>query len=423
MEHFSKNQSSKKSSSKSDSPKKNDELSINILPQKIQSQSTTNIKRTKEDEPYNPQQKLTKVKSLENLPKYTKGTLSKDTNQNTIDPTVSKNKETTTKRPRRVLSLSKSDSLINSTTKPSTNSPRSAINSTIKPFFSKSPKVFEVKQPKIITAVRNNNYQAFKKIMEKQFYDINESNQFGMTALHYAVLEAINNNNSEIVKLNKKIITLFCQDPRTDTSKKNMSLFTASQLIPANVCPEIRKMLFARLTLDTLAWHETFRMLMSLQINNKQTNDADINKTVDCIINKIKKTQSLQGGTEIPEDALLPDYMTDKFIANIIKYRIKQQPEETNFLISNLHPEIEVLLFNMKIDDFMIIQARENVKTIILKQDKIPLPEYASDVFFIKVIESYIQGAKTNFKPCLEIFNTESSEKDIFNVTQAEIKK
>jgi len=230
----------------------------------------------------------------------------------------------------------------------------------------------------------------------------------------------INGEDSEIINLNKKMIVTLCKYPQTDTSIVNNNLSTAAQFVPANAFPDIRRMLFARLSLDMLAWFETFLMLMSAQIRKEQVGNTDINKTAECIERKIKQTQDLQGCEKLPDDALLPDYMTKDFIADIIKDRIKQQPEETKFLISILHPEIEALLLLMSIDDRMIKEARENVKAS-LKQQKFNLPKYASDTFFVKVIEAYILEAKKNFNPCLDTIRTE--EKPGMFIIPTEIKK
>ena len=334
-------------------------------------------------------------------------------------------------------SLSKSDSMIDNRTNPSqnkssqksvTDEKNTIINDSPTPtkhkeyalvkFFSKSsgtensssPSPIKTTRPSIINKndiiniVRYEDLDTIEKCINNPDVNLNEQNDLGMTALHYAAL----NQRADIIKL-------LLDKPSLDSTIKNYNKArTASQLIEGYSCPEIRGPLFRRLTLDTVAMQETFIMLMKLYINNQLLNDKCIKETKESIKNKIGTTETLQGGSELPKDALLnatdDSDANDDFIVDIINCRIPQDAKTTQNLIAAIHREIHTLLFNVEIDNTMIYESVAAIQKDFIessspreksskKSAKASLPAYATYQFIFNVIRSYIQEQKATIKP------------------------
>lgn len=338
--------------------------------------------------------------------------------------------------------LSKSDSMIENLTNPSqsksvqksfTHEKNTIINDSITPtkhrefslgkFFSKSSGITEnssspspikttrpsfIDKTDIINTVRYEDLDTIKKCINNPDVNLNEQNELGMTALHYAAL-------------NKRhdIIELLLLNPSLDSTIKTYNKpRTASELIEGiDSCAKIRPLLFRRLTLDTVVMQETFIMLMKLYINNQLLNDKCIKETRESIKNKISTTESLQGGSELPKDALLnatDDFdANDDFIVDMINCRIPQDAKTTEHLISIIYKEIHALLFNVDVNNTMIYESVNAIqknfdesssprKKSNKKSARINLPQYATYQFIFNVILSYIQEQKIIIKHIIE---------------------
>jgi len=141
--------------------------------------------------------------------------------------------------------------------------------------------------------------------------------------------------------------------------------------------------------------------------------------------------ESLQGGSELPKDALLntTDDLNaldalDNFIEKMINCRIPQDAKTTQNLIAAIHREIHNLLFNVEVDKSMIYESVTAIqknftesssprKKSNKKSDKISLPHYATYEFIFNVILSYIQEQKAIIKPSFEHMLPHEEEKNI----------
>lgn len=260
----------------------------------------------------------------------------------------------------------------------------------------------------LIEAVRSKDIASIQNIMSNPHCDVNEQTKFGMTALHLAVVQLMNSQNTPEFPPAKNMVFLLLSEPYIDSSKENNEFKTASQLIQGiDHLPEIRQPLFARLTLDLTVWLETFFMLMNAQINKQEINQLCIAETTKRIFTKIRNTQSKQGGEEIPINALQLFFADDTFIGQMIKLRMQQmQQKSTEYLISVLNKEIQPFLFNTEITEDIIIKIRENIKKIIKKQSKksksYSLPGWATDKFLYTIINSYLKEEKEKFNKFIE---------------------
>lgn len=313
----------------------------------------------------------------------------------------------------------------------------------------------------IISVVRFHGIKELQTLLNDPNTDPNHQNKFKMTALHYAALKAVESKRavleaieSKIAELkiaelkaveskNAEIINLLLNDPRTNSCLKNdQDKLAAHLIVGGDQCDEIRKLLFARLTLDKNVSQEMFIMLINLHIKKELINNHYINKTVDIIKRKALRAELLQQSDRVlPEDAKLPDYAKDEFIAEMVEHRIPNDTKITKKLITKIYKEIQNLP-DVEIDKKMIMESAERIieafspNTImkLLTEGKssrknsnpksnnlyLPqhidkntcLPPYIDYEFIFNVMQSYIEEKKVIDKPSfLEIIPGEISTK------------
>lgn len=249
----------------------------------------------------------------------------------------------------------------------------------------------------LIQMVRNKDVNSIEKCINNSNTNVNQQNELGMTALHYAALSK-----------QLDIIKLLILQPSLDSTIKNNNekRQNASELIDgADSCAEIRKLLFARLSLDTVVMQETFIMLMKLHINNQQFNNKNIQETREIIIKKTNTTKISQGASELPQEAQLPSYATDQFIEEMICCRIPIDLTNIELLIATIDGEIQRLRENIKKNiKFNNTEIYESVTTVQnhftgnsssqkkshKKTTAVSLPYYATYEFIFNVIYSSI---------------------------------
>lgn len=270
------------------------------------------------------------------------------------------------------------------------------------PSSTKSSKTLILDESAVINAIRNQDIPAIEAYVNNLEENLNQQNKYGNSSLHYAALLK-----------NPTIINLLFSSPETDSSLKNNNNQTASELIQGDdSLPEVRTLLFARLTLDKIVRQETFLMLMNSHIKNLSISNQLIIDTINIIKNKIRKIESSQGGSELPEAALLPKYATDEFIFSMIQSRMSSEQIETQNLIKAIHHETSALLLNVHIDNTMINESVEYIKNLTHDSKKSPkkspkkslptlFPQYATDDFIFQIISSYIKEQKTSIEPLL----------------------
>lgn len=266
---------------------------------------------------------------------------------------------------------------------------------TSKPIIKENDIISLVRSINIDTKKRSADLDILKELIDNPTININLQNKHGMTALHYATLEAK-------ISKNENLIALLLLDPRTDSSLKNNNSQTASQLIEgSDFCDETRKLLFARLTLDETTNREMFIMLINLHIKNEPITVKCIQETAKIIKNKIRKVESSQGSSELPEEALL--HAKKDFIAEMITHRIPKDTIATQILITAIHEEIRALRLNVEIDNPMITESVNTIKETFIKSNKklksIYPPQYTDQNFIFSVIRSYMQDQKIKTKP------------------------
>jgi hypothetical protein len=172
---------------------------------------------------------------------------------------------------------------------------------------------------KLTDAVKNYDLNTLQQLVADPNTNLNQTDQFDNTALHYAIAQL------ERIIVLEKMITLFLHDPRIDTSiVRKGDNRTASQMLSGGEDPEMRKLLFARIVLDMQTNHEIGKMLLANYIYGTPLNKKLIKQTVQSIKNKIHITETKQQEDErtLPEEAKLPDYATDDFIFTMIENRI-----------------------------------------------------------------------------------------------------
>ena len=88
---------------------------------------------------------------------------------------------------------------------------------------------------------------------------------------------------------------------------------------------ELKRMLFARMTLDTITQQES-KPIKS--IYERGTLEPvimdDVVKIIKSKIDAVEKKQTEADDTTLPNSALLPTYATDNFIMNMIYFRLHQ---------------------------------------------------------------------------------------------------
>jgi ankyrin repeat protein len=242
----------------------------------------------------------------------------------------------------------------------------------------------------LIEAVKNCDLNAVQQHIDNPNADLNQKDQYGNTALHRIVVK-LTEETSDKPAL-EKIIVLFLHNPRIDSSiARDSDKRTASQILSGGECPEIRKLLFARMTLDTQTNHELGKMLLKSYIDTIPLSDDLIKQTVQSIKSRIQLTENEQteDKRDLPEEAKLPDYATDNFVFTIIKNRIPVESE-------NISESQTTVLKNIFLQS---IEAILSLKLTVDIHEK-PIQELINNI--LKTIdESYNHLTRFTTKPCI----------------------
>jgi len=228
-----------------------------------------------------------------------------------------------------ILSLSRTTSIGNFSKK--TSSSDSSLMS--------SPRADGDNETLLIQTIRSKNFsqnnpehiEKIKEILKHENVDINHKNKWGNTALHYTGILCL-----------PKVAVILISDIRTNTNIKNNSglrahdclheeSFTEKQKIQETksiTVEELRKMFFARITLDLIVEEESFHILVTEKITReklkKLTDEKEITPFLDNILTIVKArvekdNQNQKHYQEIPKECRLPEYATDDFIKNMIR--------------------------------------------------------------------------------------------------------
>jgi ankyrin repeat protein len=176
--------------------------------------------------------------------------------------------------------------------------------------------------PLIWAICSNQTERIIKKILTCKELSINHKDTIMGTALHYAAL------------LGKyEIITLLLLDYRTNASVKNhVGQPPHHYIIKENIADAqntlyetTRVALFSRSKLNLAIAEETFSTTTSKGLEASTQEYYTLNKdTVDQIIETIKKrieAENNNQATELPEHADIPNYATDDFLTEMIRYQ------------------------------------------------------------------------------------------------------
>ena len=217
---------------------------------------------------------------------------------------------------------------------------------------SKSPR----EKLNLIQAVRSVNIEAVVTLVTDPHTNLNEEDQWKNKPLHRIVLLLRDPNIRRRWILD--LLIIFVNDHRVDSSLVNDENRTAQQLLEGGEDLEIRKLLFARTTLDMVANNCLKTELKSLL--SKPYIDNDLIAMVKNIKKKIKRTEKAQENYQkLPDEAYLPPYATDEFIFKILKYRL---PYERKALEELVAQEACNILLNVQVNDMMITQAVTNIQ-------------------------------------------------------------
>jgi hypothetical protein len=249
--------------------------------------------------------------------------------------------------------------------------------------LSQAKTVSQEKRNILTNAVKNYDLDTIQQYFNNPNANLNQTDQWGNTALHHAVVKLTEPINNE--PLLNEIIKLFLQDPRTDASITNTHNRRAVQILSGGENLNmrilsgkenliIRTLLFARSSLDIRTNHEIGKMLLTSYLNNIPLTDDFIKQTIKCIKEKIRSTEKEEGknSIDLPQEATLPDYATDEFIMQMIKHRI---PEESHYIsesqklnLKNIFAkETDTIILNVSIDrdEESIKESIENILKIL----------------------------------------------------------
>jgi len=366
-------------------------------------------KETKKNE--SPEKKFPKIPlitlSTNSSPNSTPPTSPRNTSPNkNTSPRVMENNSSPTTSPRNLennTSPGNNSNLNKKLIKKQYTPPSSSLSNIRKRFG--SSETIQPKLPKypFIEAVNNNDWPTIIKFLDNKDDDIdlvNQPNEYGMTGLHRAVIDSINDETKNKVNL----IVYLCKNYKIDSTIKTKGGTVPHQLLQGNEnLSRTRQMLFARFSLEVLIYEEIFK---HLYLNNCIAKEEDIKKIMDLVKNKIQNTQSQQGCAKLPENALFADYATDEFIITMINDRIQKQ-KNINHFITSLHQEIEIL--RLMIDTDTIMKEATPFAEKIMSQKKIKkiLPHYITKEFLTHIIETYLVNERQKNTPQLAIIPSE----------------
>lgn len=261
----------------------------------------------------------------------------------------------------------------------------------------------------LTTAVQNYDLDTVEEYINNPDANLNQKDGWDNTALHRAVIKLTEPINNE--DLLKKIITLFLHDPRTDSSiARDKDNRTASQILSGGELPEMRNLLFARVTLDIQTNHEIGKMLLENCINNIPVNENCIKQTVQCIKYKIHATEDAQKGNkkdlrDLPKEATLPDYATDDFICDMIKKRIpltlesisEQQKERIQKVFFE---EIQAILLNVSvnINEKSVQESIDTIVDVLHSNQLHDVIKFTTKPCIFELIKMYTDKQKTQNK-------------------------
>jgi len=181
------------------------------------------------------------------------------------------------------------------------------------------------------------NYDFMKVYLRDPYADPNPIDLKGYTPLMHAAanqdVEAMRlllNNpgvDSMIKNLDNKAAHDLIFDKKTFDQKTN-TLIIDHRIDPALMDKqslELKRMLFARMTLDTIAKQESKPIKSIYERGTLEPAIMDdVIKIIKSKIDAIEKKQIEADDTMLPSSALLPTYATDDFIMDMIYFRIHQ---------------------------------------------------------------------------------------------------
>ncbi|HLJ31256.1 MAG TPA: hypothetical protein VKU36_02360 [Candidatus Babeliales bacterium] len=251
---------------------------------------------------------------------------------------------------------------------------------------SKSPR----EKLNLIQAVRNANIETVAAIVNNPHAYLNEEDEWKNKPLHRAVLLLRNPDIRKRWILD--LVLIFVNDHRVDSSLINEDNRTAQQLLEGGEDAEIRKLLFARATLDIVTNNHLKTELKNLL--SKTYIDNDLVTMVQNIKKKIKGTEKAQEDYQkLPDEAYLPPYATDEFILKMLKDRL---PYERKVLEELVAQEACNILLNVQVNDMMITQAVTNIQKEIREKklfEKTAITPPTND-FIFDMIKSIIDHKK-----------------------------
>jgi ankyrin repeat protein len=166
-----------------------------------------------------------------------------------------------------------------------------------------------------IIAARNGSFDIICLLLAQPTLHPNMQNIRLMTALHCAAKGG-----------HKKIVKKLVLDPRIDSSITENSNFTVLNYLDMHKkCHKLKDQLFGRITLDTFV-NKEISGIHQLIINNMlaiplSDNDFDLAiKTVKKNITNIANDQNKD--RQLPIEAIIPTYATDKFIRTMMEWRL-----------------------------------------------------------------------------------------------------
>ncbi len=257
----------------------------------------------------------------------------------------------------------------------------------------------------LTNAVQNYDLDTVQQHCDNPDANLNQTDQKGNTALHHAVIKLTETTSNEAML--KKFIKLFLENPRIDTSIiRHEDNRTASQILLGGQNPEMRAVLFARLTLDMTTNQEIAKMLIESYIYDILLDDNLIKKTVEYIKNKIQLTEKKQGGSDLPQEATLPNYASNEFIFTMIESRIPKEAYNVSDLQKSTLKNIffkqrdSIVLLKIPMDFYnpSIEDSIKEILTIINKYHNY-LSKLITKPCIFEMLKTYVEKQNEENKP------------------------